>query len=158
VIEGADLTGIQTPLPPERRQIGDAPGPRALERRGCVLCLGLEGLNLPDAGREFEGEALQLRASIFGVGRRLGALAGAPLELVEAGHGVVQGRSAEEDGDGIRLSLLVQGSQTVAQKALGRPEVACDDGGLPLDTVPLEPEAVCTAPEAGQLAPSLQQA
>ena len=146
MIEGPDLPGVQAPLPRERRQIGDPLGPRALECCGGLLCSSFEGLNLPDAAGELEGEALQLRAAVPGVRRRLGALAGAPLELVEARHGVVQRRGAEEDGDRIGLSLLVEGPQTVAQEALGRLEVARDDVDLLLDPVTLAPEAVRAAP------------
>jgi len=88
----------------------------------------------------------------------LGALAGAALELVEARHGVIKRRGAEQDGNRIGLSLFVEGPQMVAQEALGCLEVARDDRDLLLDTVPLEPEAVRAAPQARQLASGLEKA
>jgi hypothetical protein len=153
-IERGDLPSGQASLPRERRQIRDPVGPRSRERRCGPLSSGFEGLNLADAGGKLEGEALQLCASIPGVSRRLSALPGAPLELVELRDGVVEGCGAEEDGDPIRLPLLVKSPQAVAEETLGRLEGARDDIDLLLDPLSLQPEALVPVPEAGQLVSS----
>jgi hypothetical protein len=132
-------------------------GPRAHQDCRSASGSGLESLNLLDASGELEGQALQLCAPVAGVLRRLGALAGTPFELVEPGDGVVERRGAEQDGNRIGLSLLVQSPQTVAEEALGGPEVARDDFDLLPNPFPLEFEALGPAAEAGQLAPGPRQ-
>ena len=158
VIEGADLTGIQALLAREGLQIGDPVGPRALEHCSGLLGSGLEGLDLADPGSELECEALQLCPSVSGVRRRLGALAGAPLELVEPGDRLVERRGAEEDCDRIGLSLLVESPQAVTEEALGRLQIARDDLDFLLDPLPLELEGLGPATEACQLAPGPREA
>ena len=91
--------------------------------------------------------------TVLRVPGRLGALAGAPFELVEPGDGVVERRGAEKDGDRIGLSLLIEGPQAVAEEALGGLQVARDDLDFLSDPFPLELEALGPAAEAGQLAP-----
>src|SRR2546429_6183287 len=106
MIESSDLTGVEAPLPRQCREVGDPPGPRRFERCRRPLRLGLEGLDLMDTGVELEGQALQLGSAVPGIPCRLGPLASALLELVEAGDGGVGRPCVEEDGDSIRVSLL----------------------------------------------------
>ena len=128
-------------------------GPRALQHCGSPCRPGLEGLNLPDASGELEGEALQLCAPVLGVPGRLRAMAGAPFELVEPRDSLVERCGAEKDGDRIGLSLLVKSPQAVAEESLGGPEVARDDVDLLSNPFPLELEALSPVAKVGQLAP-----
>ena len=56
-VEGRDLPCGQALLPGERREVGDAVGPRALQRCGGPLRLGLERLDLADAAPRARAQA-----------------------------------------------------------------------------------------------------
>jgi hypothetical protein len=115
-------------------------------------------LNLPDAGGELEREALQLCLPVLRVSGSLSALAGAPVELVEPGDGVVERCGAEKDGDRIGLSLFIEGPQAVAEEALGGLQVARNNLDFLSNPFPLQLEALGPAAEAGQLAPGPDEA
>jgi hypothetical protein len=92
------------------------------------------------------------------VSGRLGALAGAPFELVEPGDGVVERCGAEKDGNRIGLSLFIEGPQAVAEEALGGLQVTRDNLDFLSDLFPLLLEALGPAAEAGKLASGSREA
>ena len=132
---------------------GDAAGPLALQRCGCLHRLCLERLDFADARRELECKPTQLRPAVAGFGRRLRTLPGAPLELVQPGNGVVERGRAEQHGDRVGLSLLVERPEPGTQDPLGCLEIPLHHGDLAPDPLLVGPERLCAALEHGQLAP-----
>ena len=151
-VECADLPFRETLLPGERREIGDAAGPLALQRCGRLRRLCLERLDFADARRELECKPTQLRPAVAGIGRGLSTLPGAPLELVQPRDGVVERGRAEQHSDRVGLSFFVERPEPGAQDPLRRLEVPLDHGDLAPDPLLVGPERLCAALEHGQRA------
>ena len=157
-VECGDLSLREPALPGKRGEVGNAARSGGGESLGGAFGLGRERLNLTEAGGELEGQPSELRPAVPRIGRRLGSLEGAPLELVEPGDGVVERCGPEEDGDGVGLSLLVEGAEPVAQEPLGGLEISLYHGHLPAHLLLFGSEGVCASPEGRELAPGPGQA
>ena len=150
-VERTDLAGGEAPLASQRREVRDARGTSVGERRGCSFRLCFERLRLLHPCGQCRGEAMQLVATVPGICRGARALVGATVELVQARDRVVERRGTEQDGDRVRLALLVEQPQAVSQEALRGRQIVPDDRGLFPDELLLVPQHIDLPAEALQL-------